>query len=162
MPEIKIEDVCGRAGKIVIARIHPGSDVIEGVEEACKRNGIKCAYASCIGSVRQAGYFMLEKQAGAKIGAGYGGLNKRGWSELVSCTGFVSVRDGKCDSHFHATWMDMEGNVAAGHMVSGQNPVFATIDMFVMEVEGVEYTRRDDEEVGLPVFTPQKASKTKN
>jgi len=152
----RIEGVCGTAGKVVIARILPGSDMIEGIEEACGQNGIKCAYVSCIGSVRETGYMYLKEKPETKLGAGYGEMKKEGLSELVSCSGFVGQRDGKYDSHFHATLCDLEGKVFAGHMVRGESPVLATIDVVIMEIGGVELARRDDQEIGLPVFSPKK------
>jgi predicted DNA-binding protein with PD1-like motif len=156
MSEARIEYACGAAGKVVVARILPGTDMIEGIEEACAQNGIKCAYVSCIGSVREAGYMYLIEKPEAKLGGGYGDMSTKGWSELITGTGFVGHRDGKYDSHFHATLVDTDGKVFAGHMVRGRNPVFATIDVIITEIQAVELSRRDDVEVGLPVFSPKK------
>ena len=157
MAEIRVQEACGKAGKVVAARIWPGTDLIEGFEEACKKNGIKYAYVTCFGSFATAGYMYLVPQAGAKVGAGYGDvLKKEGPIEFLSGTGVVCQKDGAYDTHFHGTMCDKDGKVFGGHMVKGKNPALTTIDVIIIEVDGVEMLRCADEETGLTQFYPTK------
>ncbi len=39
--------------KTVAARLLPGTDLIEGIEEVCKKNDIKHAYVTCFGSFKK-------------------------------------------------------------------------------------------------------------
>ena len=38
---IRFHDACGTTGKTVAARLLPDTDLIEGIEEVCKKNNIK-------------------------------------------------------------------------------------------------------------------------
>ena len=50
---IRFHDACGTTGKTVAARLLPDTDLIEGIEEVCKKNNIKHAYVTCFGSFKK-------------------------------------------------------------------------------------------------------------
>lgn len=155
MSELRVQDACGTAGKAVAARILPGTDLLEGIEEACRRNGIKHAYVTAFGSFSAVGYMYLVPKPEAKVGAGYGDVfKKEGPVEFLSGTGVVCQKDGSYDTHFHGTMCDKTGAVFGGHMVKGQNPTLTTIDVFILEVVGVQMLRVADEETALTQFYP--------
>lgn len=156
MNHIRVQQASGTVGKTVAARILPGTDLIEGIEFACKENGIKHAYVTCFGSFDAAGYMYLVPKPEAKVGAGYGDVLKaEGPIEFLSGTGVVCQKDGEYDTHFHGTMCDKTGNVFGGHMVKGCNPALTTIDTIIMEVEGIEMLRTSDEETALTQFYPK-------
>ena len=45
---IRVQDACGKTGKTIAVRLLPKTDLIEGIEEACKKNDVKYAYVSVI------------------------------------------------------------------------------------------------------------------
>ena len=54
------------------------------------------------------------------------------------------------------SWINT-GKVYAGHVVTGANPILATLDAMMAEVAGAKLTRRMEPEVGLGLFTPEPA-----
>lgn len=154
---IRFKDACGKAGKVVAVRLLPETDLIEGIEEACKNNDIKHAYVSCFGSFNACGYMYLVPKPEAKVGAGYGDVIKKdGPIEFLNGTGVVCQNDGKYDTHFHATMCDKEGTVFGGHIVKGTTPALTTVDLVIFEVLDVQMLRQYDEETDLTQFVPQK------
>lgn len=157
MAQVRIQDACGTAGKVVAVRLLPGTDLIEGIEEACKKNNIKYAYATCFGSFASVGYKYLVPQPEAKVGAGYGDVIKAdGPIEFLNGTGVVCQNDGKYDTHFHATMCNKDGVVFGGHMVKGYNPTLTTVDLILIETAGIQMLRVADEETALTQFLPAK------
>jgi len=157
MSEIRFQDACGKSGRVVAARLLPGTDLLAGIEAVCKKNGIDYALVNCFGSFSSAGYMYLVPKAEAKVGAGYGDVLKVGGPvEFLSGVGVVCKKDGDCDIHFHGTMCDRDGTVFGGHIVKGENPTLTTVDLVIMEVEGVEMLRQYDEETDLTQFYPQK------
>lgn len=152
---IRVRHAAGTAGKIVAARILPKTDVIEGLEEICRANGIKHALVNCFGSFESAGYMYLVPVATARVGAGYGAvLRKTGPVEFLNGTGVVCQKDGNYDTHFHAALCDKDGTVFGGHLVKGENPTLTTIDVVITEIVGIQMLRQYDEETDLTQFYP--------
>lgn len=151
----RFQSACGKTGKLVAARLLPGCDVIEGIEAVCREHGIKHAYVSCFGSFARAGYMYLVPSPQAKVGAGYGAVNRcDGPVEFLNGTGVVCQNAGNYDTHFHATMCDKDGRVFGGHLVKGENPALTTVDLVVIESESVQMLRTADEETGLTQFYP--------
>lgn len=158
MSDIRVQSVCGKVGKMIPARILPGTDLLEGIEAICAEHGVKYAYVSCFGSFAVSGYMYLVPKAEAKVGAGYGDVIKQsGPVEFLSGTGVVCQNKGKTDIHFHGTMCDKDGRVFGGHMVKGHNPTLTTIDCMIIECEGVQMLRDYDEETDLTQFQPKNA-----
>ncbi len=156
MEELRVQTAAGSVGKVIAARLLPGTDLILGIEKACRDNGIPHAYVTCFGSFKAAGYMYLVPQEKAKVGAGYGDVVKRpGPVEFLSGTGVVCQKDGDYDTHFHGTMCDQYGTVFGGHIVKGTTPTLTTVDLVIFEVRGVAMLRVDDEETALTQFFPR-------
>lgn len=154
---VRVQFAAGTVGKSVAARLLPGTDLLTGIEEVCRQNGIlHASVANCFGSFQSAGYLYLVPKD-SKVGAGYGDVNRvDGPVEFLNGTGVVCQRDGQYDTHFHATMCDKEGKVFGGHMLKGQNPVLTTVDLVINEIKDVQMLRKYDEETDLTQFDPQK------
>lgn len=154
---IRFKSTEGKTGKAVAARLLPGTDLLTGIEEVCRKHQIVYAsVANCFGSFEKAGYLYLVPKAEAKVGAGYGEINLvEGPVEFLNGTGVVCQRDGKYDIHFHATMCDQAGKVFGGHIVKGHNPVLTTVDLVLTEIVGVKMLRSYDDETELIQFDPQ-------
>lgn len=158
MSEVRVNYAGGTPGKMIAARILPGTDLLTGLEEICMLNGVKYGAVNCFGSFSAAGYMYLVPME-AKVGAGYGDLIKReGPIEFLSGTGIITQTDkGITELHFHGTMCDKEGTVFGGHIVKGQCPVLTTVDVVIQEALGVEMIRKYDDETDLTqVFVEKK------
>ncbi|MFD2445423.1 PPC domain-containing DNA-binding protein [Bacillus sp. CGMCC 1.16607] len=147
----------GDTGKTVAARLLPGTDLITGIEQVCKENGIKYAsILNCFGSLLRSGYFYLVPKVNSKIGAGYGELNEvEGPIEFLNGTGVVCQRDNQYEVHIHGTMCDHKGNVFGGHLVKGKNQVL-TVDLVLVEIEEMALLRQFDDETEGNQFYPVK------
>ena len=153
---IRLIDACGNIGKTLAVRLLPGTDLIEGMEDACKKHNIKHAYVSCFGSFSKVGYMYLVPKKEVKMKAGYGEvIEKEGPIEFLNGTGVVCQKEGCYDTHFHATMCDQTGTVFGGHIVKGTTTALTTVDLIIIELEKVEMLRTFDEETELVQFLPR-------
>lgn len=153
---IRFIDACGETGKTLAVRLLPGTDVIEGIEAACRKNEVEYAYVSCFGSFSSVGYKYMVPNPSAKVGSGYGDVfTKEGPIEFLNGTGVVCQNKGDYDTHFHATMCDKEGTVFGGHLVKGMTPALTTVDIIIIEIKGLQMLREYDKETDLTQFLPK-------
>lgn len=161
MRKIRLNQAEGGVGKIVLIRILPGSDVVEGVESACKAMGIRAGIvASCVGSLQRA-HFLFVVPAQNKVGAEYGDpLILEGPLEFLGAQGTVGCEgSGELFVHLHGLASDKNGVVHGGHLVRGHCPVLITCEVAIVQVEGLNLVRRMDPEVGWEVLSPNGGDK---
>jgi predicted DNA-binding protein with PD1-like motif len=150
----------GRFGKVVPVRLRPGTDVMDGLKHVCAQHKIKhAAILMGIGSLRQLSFQVLIPKAETKLGAGYTEpMVVQGPVEILSLQGVVfQSEEGEMLLHVHGTFADQAGKVYAGHVVMGANPILATLDAVIAEVEDVRLIRRTEPEVAMALFTPEQA-----
>jgi len=138
-------------------RVLPGSDVIEGIGEACQQLDIKSgSITCCIGSLQRAS-FLIAVPMNNKIGAGYSDPRViKGPLELLSGQGTIGQeKDGEIFIHLHVVISDKEGNVYGGHLINGKNPVLITCEVMVSQIDGIHMIRDYDPEVDMKVFFPK-------
>lgn len=151
-----LESAEGTLKRIVSVRLAPGDDLLKGMEDACKKHGIKNGVIlSGIGSLRSALFFTPVVLPDTKAGYGYSTpLEMAGPIELISVSGAVCEgSDGKPSLHVHCCFGDSEGNTRAGHLIEG-NPVLLTADICIGEYEGIRVMRSMDDELGVPIAHP--------
>lgn len=139
-------------------RVHPGSDIIEEIEEVCQSLGIKTgAITSCIGSLQRTS-LLIAVPLDNKIGAGYSDPKMiEGPIELLSGQGTIGQEEGgEIAIHLHGVVSDKEGHVHGGHLVKGENPVLITSEVMVTQIEGIRIVRAYDPEVDMNVFFSKK------
>ncbi len=150
----------GRFGKVVPVRLRPGTDVMDGLKQVCAQHKIKqAAVLMGIGSLRQLSFQVLTPKPETTLGAGYTEpIVVQGPVEILSLQGVVfQSEEGETLLHVHGTFADQSGKVYAGHVVTGANPILATLDAVIAEVEGVRLTRRTEPDVAMALFTPEQA-----
>jgi len=156
--EIRYTAAQGEIGKVVAARLLPGTDIIEGIEKICEDYGIRYAFVGCsIGSLQKATFMYLVPKPEVKVKAGYSTpFELPGPIEFLGGLGVVceGVNREKL-THFHGTVSDKLDHVYGGHFVKGQNPVLVTMDLIIVEVKGVKLLRKYDEETELVNFAPE-------
>lgn len=144
----------GNLSKAAMIRVIPGSDVIEGIEDACRKLRIKAgAIISCIGSLQRASV-MIAIPLHNKVGAGYSEpITLEGPLELLSGQGTIGQDEqGEVAVHLHAVMSDKEGHLYGGHLVKGHNPVLITCEMLLAEIEGIKIQKGYDPETDMQVF----------
>ncbi|MBW2078773.1 MAG: DNA-binding protein [Deltaproteobacteria bacterium] len=145
----------GHLSKAVTIRVLPGSDVIEGIEEACQNLGIKSgAIISCIGSLQRASV-LVAVPLNNKIGAGYSEPRKyEGPLELLSGQGTIGrEEEGEIITvHIHGVVSDKEGHLHGGHLVRGENPVLITCEVMVAQLQGIKILRSHDPKTDYDIF----------
>ena len=158
MENYNIEMAQGKLGRIVALRLTPGTDVLLGLTEACKRAGINNGVIlSAIGSL-DSPHFCDVVELPTKAGYGYGEtLHLTGPIELTNASGIICHDDeGETNLHVHMTLTDRHGNAHGGHLVEGTK-VLITVDVVIGEIEGMVMGRKFSEEMGVPLFAPRQA-----
>ena len=158
MGNLDMEMAQGKLGRVVALRLKPGTDVLLGLEEACKRSGINNGVIlSAIGSL-DSPHFCDVVEVPTKAGYGYGEvLPLTGPIELTNASGIICHDDeGNTNLHVHMTLTDRHGNAHGGHLVEGTK-VLLTVDVIIAEIEDVVMGRKFDEELEVPLFAPRQA-----
>lgn len=140
----------GAAGRVVVARLLPGEDLISGIAEACRRHGIKYGIiTSCIGSLDSLylQYYFEPKSADDPFGKDRD-LVLHAPTVLISGQGLVceNVSDGTIDVHLHAIMRDNQGKVYGSHIPPGGNIAQYTVDVAILEVKDMRLLRVWDDE----------------
>lgn len=153
-----METAVGGLSRVLAIRLKPGTDVLLGLEEACKANGINNGVIlSAIGSLRDP-HFCDVVELPTKAGYGYGEtLHLTGPIELTNASGIICHDDeGNTNLHVHMTVTDRHGNAHGGHLVEGTK-VLLTVDVIIGEISGVIMGRKFDNELEVPLFAPRQA-----
>lgn len=149
----------GRLGRVVALRLKPGTDVLLGLEEACKRAGVNNGVIlSAIGSLNGVQFCNPVELPEKKAGYGYGEtLHLTGPIELTSASGIICHDDeGNTNLHVHISLSDRHGNAHGGHLMEGTK-VLLTVDVIIAEIEGLVMGRKFDRELEVPLFAPRQA-----
>ena len=148
--EVRVAYSEGKIGRIILARILPGTDLCEGITKILQEKNIQSGWVSMIGSLQKTSYFYLEKND-AKLGAGYGPANHRTFPvELCNAMGLI------CEGglHIHASMCGDDGVFYGGHIIAGGSPSLATIEVMIVEVVGGNFVRAYDPEADGTHFAP--------
>lgn len=152
-------DSKGTLGRVVMARILPGCNLISSIEEVCEKNDIEYGVIStCIGSLENASFVYAVPREGEYFGFAYSDpVNIKGPIELLSGEGLVGKNDkGKFQIHLHAMLSDSEMKIYGGHFLDDGNDVAATTEVVITELKGMEVRRDYHEESGFFFFEPCK------
>jgi len=151
-PEVRIECVEGEAGRIISARLRPGTDLIAGIKHLTKKCSILAgAVTVSFGSLATAEVTWKE---GSKVDPKKKGERIRliGPLSFLASQGKVGItEEGEPIVHLHGVLVDMEGRLWGGHFHEGNNPVFSTFELVIHEILGVRHTTiyGDESEVAL-------------
>ncbi len=146
----------GNLSKVVMLRVLPGSDIIEGIEEVCRDLQINSgAITCCIGSLQKASFF-IAVPLDNKIGVGYSEPKTvDGPLEFLAGQGMIGEEeDGGLFVHLHGLLSDKDGNVHGGHLIKKGNPVLTTCEIMISQVAGVRMMRTHDPQLDMKVLMP--------
>lgn len=145
---MRIISEMGYGEKIIIVRLLPGEDVIEGIESACRKHDIKYGViTACFGSLKQV-YFNYYFKPKDPINDPFGKdrdliLNKP--CVFIAAQGLIcEEEDGKMDVHLHGLVRDNEGNNYSSHIPRGGNIVQYTVDVAIQVISGMKLMRTFD------------------
>lgn len=154
---MKYKQAIGKTGRLIVARILPGNEMIESIKEICKENKIEKAHINtCIGSLKKVTFAYAVSDSNYFYKIKYSKpVEINGPIEFLGAQGIVAKDDdGNYQVHFHAQFSDETMKVYGGHLLEHGNIVLATIDIVINEIIDVNIKRNYHEESGFYFFEP--------
>jgi predicted DNA-binding protein with PD1-like motif len=130
-----------KQGRCILVRLDHGADIVEQMSDLLDKEKIEAAAFYAIGALAEAEIAYYDQ-----VSHEYRKISINEPVELVSCTGNVSIRDGRPFLHAHAALGFQDGKTIGGHLTSGR--VFAA-EAFVQELLGEPLVREHDSTTGL-------------
>ncbi len=134
-------------GRTYVAKLNYQSDLYEEINKICIDENIKAGWISIIGAVSSLKLGFYNQETKEYIYTTYAYDEPM---EIVSCTGNISLKDGKPFCHLHITAADKKGRCIGGHLVAG-TAVFAG-EVIIQELLGEDLVRDIDEETKLSLW----------
>jgi hypothetical protein len=132
--------------RVIVGRLLPGADLIQGLEDVCDRHGVRyAAVVFAYGSLSSAGYKILQRprEGGERPVLTLERIDRR--VEFLGGQGLVCRDDDEGRAtHLHGCVSDQTGQVMGGHFERGLNPVYNNMDFTLHELLGVALIRRWD------------------
>jgi len=102
-----------RPNDVYFGRLRKGGDLIEQITSFCAENAINSGFFTAIGAVERAevAYYLQDRKT-------YVQEKFDEPLELASCTGDITLKDGKPFVHAHACLSREDKSTVAGHLVS--------------------------------------------
>jgi predicted DNA-binding protein with PD1-like motif len=134
-------------GDVLIGRVPRGADISKTIEQVCAEYNISAAWVQAIGAVSKAtvAYYTQDTHV-------YNTRQLDGGFEIVSCTGNITIKDGKQFAHLHIVLSDAQYACTAGHLMPGTTEVFAC-EYSITALEGDPLVRKPDESTGLALWS---------
>ncbi len=141
----------GRPGRVIVARVKPGSDLLRSLQKIVAEEGITSGViVSGVGLLKQA---RLRNCKSLPDEYPITDANRTFLSfgkplEILSISGNVTLVEGEPLVHAHLTLSSVEGEeitVIGGHLIEGC-VVFGFSEFAILELEGIEMVKRFDEE----------------
>ncbi|MCS7233060.1 MAG: DNA-binding protein [Synergistetes bacterium] len=155
MGEVRVVSVSSLSNRVVVGRVFPGTDLIEGILRICEDHGISSGSIDLVlGSLRKFTFVYPIRDDQNKMGVKYcDPVEIDGPIELLCGNGIVGVASsGGKALHLHAVVADRNGRVYGGHVLQG-NPVLVTVEVVIRELSDVNVIRGLDEETGFTLFS---------
>lgn len=149
----------GKTGRMIAIRLNRGTDLVQGVIDACKKHGIRSGgITAMIGSLATgAQYKFIALDQNMKTGAGFTEMQTiESPVEILSGQGIICEKGDDLFIHLHAVMVDINGKVIGGHVERGYN-CFAlnTLEVIVEELENAVFRREIAEDTGFMVSIPR-------
>jgi hypothetical protein len=131
-------------GRSLLARLEHGEEIIGQITSIIREEDIRAGHLSAIGALEEAEIGCYNQQTHK-----YQGIKINEPVEIASCSGNISLLEGRPFAHVHAVLSGMEGKVLAGHLTSGR--IFAA-ELYIQELGGQELIRSEDPVTGLNLW----------
>jgi uncharacterized protein len=157
----RVMSAAGQSGRVIVGRVLPGMDLIEGVAEICKHHEVRQALiVEVIGSLlnpRFTGYARGVPASEARPGRVPHVINvSEGPAHLLSGQGIVCRTEDSAEPvvHMHCVFEDAEGNLRGGCFRDSGTIVLSTVEVSLIEVTGLQLIRRRDLATGRVYTVP--------
>ena len=149
----------GTVTRVMAVRLQPGMDVLLGLEEACRENGINNGViVSGIGGVTTA--VICDPMVFPERRQPYNYGDPIVLNEPLSISGLSGIichdDNGEVNPHLHISLSDMQGKAYAGHLKEG-TVTMLTVDAVIAEIGGLSMSRKFDPELEVPLFCPEQS-----
>ena len=133
-----------RQGRIFFARLDHGADIVSQITNLAEENEIETGALSAIGALSRAelGYY-------DQLSHEYGMISLEEPVELASCSGNISLRNGRPFVHAHAVLSDRTGRTWGGHLTRG---IIFAAEVYLQELSGLPLKRVPDSITGLKLW----------
>ncbi|RLE77841.1 MAG: hypothetical protein DRJ56_01430 [Thermoprotei archaeon] len=129
----------GMIGRVLIARLDEGEDLIDGIRKACAEVGIRSGLVVGLGELSE-----------YRVAAD-GSVAEGRQASVLSLVGVVSTLEGQLHVHAHVTLRLPDGSVVGGHALNG-NKVSPSVEVVVLEIQKAKLSRVVRE--GVEVLEP--------
>ncbi len=154
----RYHSAAGGAGRLISGRLLPGSDLLGGIIEMARSHEVRAAWVNAFGSLARAAF-----SPGLRLSAEDPDRVERrpnveleGPIEMWSGTGRLGLpANGEPFIHFHGVVVGPDGRLFGGHFFPGGNTVYATFEVHIQEILGVEFRLEHDAAVELPLIEPR-------
>jgi len=134
-----------KRGRSLLVRLDHGADLVNQISELAVDESIHTGAFSVLGALIQAEIAFYDQESHE-----YSALLVEENAELVSCTGNVSIREGKPFVHAHVVLADSYGKTTGGHLLHGK--IFAA-ELHLIELLGEPMVREIDQTTGLYLWS---------
>lgn len=135
------------SGRRLLARLEHGAEIMGQITSIIREKDIRAGHLSVIGALEQAEIGYYDQQTHR-----YQGIKINEPVELASCSGNISLLEGRPFAHVHAVLSGMKGTVWAGHLTSGR--IFAA-ELYIQELTGEDLIRSADSVTGLNLWSEE-------
>lgn len=139
-----MEYAVGRTGRVIAARLFEGEDLYECVEEIAQKENVKSAAVLITGGFRKASVVVGPKQEKPKI---IGNFKEFAGPGEVLGVGTIYCDDEGPKMHLHSA-IGKGGQVMVGCPRGGAK-TFLILEVTIIEIEGIEASRKLDEQTGF-------------
>src|SRR6185369_7285022 len=134
----------GQPGRVIVARFNDGDDVLAGLEEIARREGLRAACFSMVGGIRKGGYVVgpeTEEMPPVPV-----------WCELKEsheATGFGTIfwHGEQPKVHFHGAFAKHDS--VRGGCLRRNSEAFLVLEVVITEILGIAAARELDPESGM-------------
>ncbi len=132
-----------KLGRTFVGRVAQGKDALDSITAFAQEQNIVLGKVSGIGALEKVtiGYF---------DGKQYHYKSFAEPVEVASLEGNISLKDGRVFAHLHVNVADKNFNSYGGHLAASE--VFC-LEFVIQEYLGEEYTRQEDQEIPLSVWS---------
>ncbi|SET08070.1 protein of unknown function [Natronincola peptidivorans] len=151
-------DAEGTQGRVIMARLLPGSDLVKSIEEICRKRDIDNGIiTTCVGSLKEAAFIYALPFEGNYFNMVYSEpVLKTGIFEFLNGQGIVAKsEDDKFQIHLHGTISDSDMKVYGCHILEEGNIILATMEVVITEIKDMKLAREYDEKSGFSFFQPK-------
>lgn len=156
----RFETANGTSGKVILAKLRPGSDLVGGLVDICRQARVECgAVQVCFGSLEKCTLNIPGKPQPGTKGAPHGDdIVVDGPVSLIAGQGHISLADSHSPVvHFHGVVSDTDSHIYGGHLNAGGSPVASTVEVVITEVKGACMVRETDPELGRMLCFPRQS-----